>query len=105
VPRDPRELALNDVSRRILARDNYDVHFSTFEQRVIVEDRLFLARYDAVRRLKHNRVWRRDDATYAELGRAELAGAAYAILQDVRTGQITIVAETEVDGGTYSEAV
>lgn len=105
MPRDPRELALNDITRELARREDYDVHFAAFERRVVMEDRLFLARYDAVRRLNHSRVWRRDDTTYAELGRAELAGTAYAILQDVTTGQIAIVAEIEVDDGTYSEAV
>jgi hypothetical protein len=44
--KDPREAALNEVTRRILVRDNYDPHFCTIEQWVVVEDRLFLARFD-----------------------------------------------------------
>lgn len=43
-----RERRLNDATRRLLIRDNYDAHFATLEQRVMVEDRLFLARWDAL---------------------------------------------------------
>lgn len=46
--RDQREELLNQATRRILVADNYDPHFATLEQRVLVEDRLFLARFDAL---------------------------------------------------------
>lgn len=37
---------LNDVIRQILVRENYDFHFATLEQRVIVENRMFIARME-----------------------------------------------------------
>lgn len=47
-PNDPREEPLNDVARRIMVASNYDPHFSGIEERLIMETKLFLARYDAV---------------------------------------------------------
>lgn len=46
---DPREEALNDAARKIMAQSNYDPHFSAIEERVIMETMLFLARFDALR--------------------------------------------------------
>lgn len=45
---DPREQPLNDVTRKIMVQSNYDPHFSAIEERIIMETKLFLARYDAL---------------------------------------------------------
>ena len=42
------ERALNDAARRILVQTNYDSHFATLEDRVQVESKLFLARWNAL---------------------------------------------------------
>jgi len=44
----PREQQLNEITRRLLIQNNYDPHFSTLEDRNQVENRLFLARWDAM---------------------------------------------------------
>lgn len=41
-----RERALNDATRRILVRENYTS--PPLEERILIEDRLFLARWDAL---------------------------------------------------------
>lgn len=46
---DPREQPLNDVARAIMVRANYDPHYSGIEERLTMETKLFLARYDAMR--------------------------------------------------------
>lgn len=57
-----RERVLNDATRRVLVRENYDSHFATLEERILIEDRLFLARWDAL--LNHLKL---DNATLLPL--------------------------------------
>ena len=56
------ERALNDAARRILVQTNYDSHFATLEDRVQVESKLFLARWNALLAYAN-------PGGYAELGR------------------------------------
>ncbi len=48
---DPREKALIDASIEIY--NNYDPHFAGAAERVVMEARLFLARWDAMQRIGH----------------------------------------------------
>lgn len=45
---DQRERPLNDAARSIMVQSNYDPHYSTIEERVIMETKLFLTRWDAL---------------------------------------------------------
>jgi hypothetical protein len=45
---DEREACLNDTVRELLIRENYDAHFASIEERVVVENRLFLARWAVI---------------------------------------------------------
>lgn len=45
---DPREQPLSDVARKIMVQANYDPHFSGIEERIIMETKLWLARFDAL---------------------------------------------------------
>lgn len=53
---DEREEPLNEVARKIMVQSNYDPHFSGLEDRLIMETKLFLARYDAVTKLNVDRI-------------------------------------------------
>ena len=71
----PREQRLNEIVRRILVRENYDAHYATIEERVLVENRLFLARWDAMCEAA-----RRDPATLLPLGLPQRRNTARGIV-------------------------
>ena len=88
-----REHVLNDATRRVLVRENYDSHFATLEERVLVENRLFLARWDAL--LNHLKL---DAATLLPLAstrwRNTVRGVDYT---EIGTGEY-ISAESALNG-------
>jgi hypothetical protein len=45
---DPREKPLIDAARKVTLDTNYDPHFSSLEDRLMMETKLFLARMDAL---------------------------------------------------------
>lgn len=45
---DPREPPLNEAARRVTIENDYDPNFSSLEERVVKETKLFLARLDAL---------------------------------------------------------
>lgn len=45
---DPREQPLNEAARRVTIENDYDPNFSSLEERVVKETKLFLARLDAL---------------------------------------------------------
>ena len=93
-----RETALNDTARRIMVQENYDPHYAVFEQRILMETRLFLARWDAL--CKHLGVnpstllpvaqprWRNGSRgiEYTEIARGE-----YLTTAPARCGEILVV--------------
>lgn len=48
---DPREALLNESVRKIMVQSNYDPHYSSIEERLIMETKLFLARWDGLCRM------------------------------------------------------
>jgi hypothetical protein len=105
------ETLLNDASRTVLIRENYDFHFAPLEQRVLVETRLFLARWEAICRhaglnpqslLPLAQPRRRNAArgiTYTEIARGEFLGA-----EPARPGA-SLIAYRDDRGGTWVRTV
>lgn len=70
---DPREKILNDAARRVITENRYDPHFASSPERLDIETKLFLARFDAL--MKHTADkkprWRHrvTDEVVTEIGR------------------------------------
>ena len=116
-----REHVLNDATRRVLVRENYDSHFATLEERVLVENRLFLARWDAL--LNHLKLdsatllplvqtrWRNRGIEYTEIASGEYLSAEPALNGMILTmyrdsyGNTFVRPAREMNDGRYEAVV